>query len=160
MITLLVPRIFRETKGVRFHDISVHGSNGLDLVEHAGQSVSPPNKHGAKQWYVHRHQIDNNRVIKGRRLFELYFAQWKDPHWFVMLDEESGALEIPAGCFHRSHSGHEGSLLLNHAVRDPEYDERHEFNPTVIYGHLLHAPQYHGCTAAQVEQFIKTGTFD
>ena len=157
MIRLHKERTFRQTPGVHFADICVEHSNGIDLVEHTGQSISPPNKFGAKQWYVHRHQIDNNRVIKGHRLFELYFSQWEDPHWFVMLDEDSGALEIPAGCYHRSYSGHEGSLLLNHAVRDPEYDERHEFYPAIIYGHLLHAPKHHGCTAQQAKKFIEFG---
>lgn len=72
-ITLHRPRIFRETPSVRFHDISVEGSNGIDLVEHHGQATSPPNtRYGLKQWYYHKHQTDNNRVIKGQRLFELF----------------------------------------------------------------------------------------
>lgn len=160
MISLLKERTFRETPGVHFADISVPGSNGLDLVEHSGQSVSPPNAGGRKQWYVHAHQDDYNRCIKGHRLFELFYPVWKRPHWFVMLDEKSGALHIPAGCLHRSYSGLDGSLLLNHAVRGPAYDERNEFFPVKTFRHLLHAPQYHSCTAAQVEQFIATGTFD
>lgn len=160
MITLSKPRIFRETAGVRFHDISIPGSNGVDLVEHTGPSVSPPNT-GArnhKQWYVHRHQDDNNRVIKGHRLFELYYARWQDPHWFVMLDETSGALHIPAGCLHRSYSGNDGSLLLNHAVRDTHYDETKEFHPVRSpLDMLFSSPRYHNTTAKEVHHFINHG---
>jgi len=157
MIKLHDPRTFRNTPSVRFQDIGVPGSNGIDLVEHTGQSVSPPNKLGAKQWYMHRHQTDNNRCIRGRRLFELFYAGWEDPHWFVMLDKDSGALEIPPGCYHRSYSGHGGSLLLNHAIRDEQYDESQEFFPVMIYGHLIHAPKYHGCTGQQAKKFIEFG---
>ena len=157
MIKLHKPRIFRETAGVRFHDIGVPGSNGIDLVEHTGQSVSPPNRFGVKQWYMHRHQTDNNRCIQGHRLFELFYARWEFPHWFVMLDKDSGALEIPPGCYHRSYSGEDGSLLLNHAVRDDQYDEGQEFFPATIYGHLLNAPRYHGCYEYQVKKFIEFG---
>lgn len=160
MITLLKERTFRQTPGVHFADLTVPGSNGLDLVEHSGRSISPPNAGGRKQWYVHSHQDDYNRCIKGYRLFELFYPLWKRPHWFVMLDEESGALHIPAGCLHRSYSGVNGSLLLNHAVRGPGYSEENEFFPVKTFRHLLHAPQYYDCTAAQVEQFISTGTFD
>ena len=157
MIKLHKERTFRQTPGVHFADIGVPGSNGIDLVEHTGKSVSPPDRLGLHQFYVHAHQTDNNRVIKGHRLFELFYAGWEDPYWFVMLDEESGALEIPPGCYHRSYSGHEGSLLLNHAVRDDQYDENNEFHPRVIYGHLFHRPRYHGCTEQQAKRFIEFG---
>lgn len=157
MINLAHHRTFRETEGVRFLDISVPGSNGLDLVEHSGPSVSPPNNRGAKQWYIHRHQDDWNRCIKGHRLFELFNSSWRHPHWFVMLDDHTGALHIPAGTYHRSYSGNDGSLLLNHAVRDEGYDENQEFNPTMIWKHHLHAPKYHGCTPRQVDNFIRFG---
>jgi len=157
MIKLTKERTFRQTPGVHFADIGVPGSNGIDLVEHTGASVSPPDKMGLHQFYVHSHQTDNNRVIKGHRLFELFYSKWEDPYWFVMLDDKSGALEIPPGCFHRSYSGHEGSLLLNHAIRDEQYDETKEFHPQIIYGHLFHQPKYHGCTRQQAERFIEFG---
>ena len=138
-------------------DIGVPESNGLDLVEHSGPSVSPPDLRGGKQWYIHRHQDDWNRCIKGHRLFELFNRSWKHPHWFIMLDEHTGALHIPAGTYHRSYSGNDGSLLLNHAVRDEHYDESQEFNPTMIWKHHLHAPKFHGCTPQQVDSFIRFG---
>ena len=158
MINLIEARHFRSTPGVRFDDITIPGSNGLDLVEHTGPSISPPmTKRGRKQWYVHRHQDDWNRCIKGHRLFELFNPFWADPHWFVMLDEKAGALHIPAGCLHRSYSGNDGSLLLNHAVRDTLYDENTEFNPVTNLLHNLAPVRYHNCTLLIVEHFIKYG---
>ena len=54
-------RVFRETKDVVFYDISVEESNASDLVIHEGPAVSPPDDSvGAKQFYVHYHQVDHN----------------------------------------------------------------------------------------------------
>jgi len=158
MIKLTKERTFRRTPGVHFADIGVPGSNGLDLVEHSGPSVSPPDRDGKPQWYVHAHQADNNRVVQGFRLFELFNERWVDPHWFVLLTPESGALHVPPGCLHRSYSGKEGSLLLNHAIRDEEYDENQEFHPvqTDAAGHYTTC--YYGCTPAEVKKFIEEGT--
>lgn len=157
MIRFTEARHFRSTPGVKFDDITVPGSNGLDLVEHSGPSVSPPDKDGRSQWYVHKHQVDNNRVIHGERLFELFNPKWVDKHWLVFLDSISGALEIPPGTFHRSYSGKAGSLLLNHAIRDTWYDETTEFIP-------CHCPlandyplNYHGITPWGAIRFIHHG---
>ena len=158
MIKLHHERTFRRTPGVHFADIGVPGSNGIDLVEHHGPSISPPNKGRRIQFYVHQHQTDNNRVIQGRRLFELYNGLWNKRHWFVMLDESSGALEIPPGTLHRSYSGLKGSILLNHAIRTDEYDETKEFNPVPmpLSGHFART-YYHGCDLESVTRFIQEG---
>lgn len=157
-IILHRPRVFRETPSVRFHDISVEGSNGIDLVEHHGQATSPPNtRYGLKQWYYHKHQTDNNRVIKGQRLFELFYPGWSNPHWFVFLNETTGALEIPPRCYHRSMSCASGSILLNHAIRSDKYDEGKEFNPQVIWKAAMVTPCYHGITHCEADHFIQTG---
>ena len=59
-------RVFRETPDVIFYDISVEGSNASDLVIHEGPAISPPDdKVGAKQFYIHYHQVDHNRVVSG-----------------------------------------------------------------------------------------------
>lgn len=157
MIKLTPERTFRQTAGVHFADISVPGSNGIDLVEHTGPSVSPPDRGKEPQWYVHAHQVDNNRVIHGQRLFELFNPRWNDKHWFVFLTKNSGALEIPAGCYHRSYSGTAGSLLLNHAIRDDEYDETTEFVPRLLPIVSQFPTHYYGITAVEVECFIATG---
>ena len=51
-------RVFRETPDVIFYDISVEDSNASDLVVHEGPAVSPPDDViGAKQFYIHYHQV-------------------------------------------------------------------------------------------------------
>ena len=155
-IKLYEPRIFRTTPGVRFHDITIANSNGLDLVEHEGTSVSPPPADKAL-FYRHSFQIDNNRVLAGQRLFELFCDDWERKHWFVFLDENSGALEIPAGCYHRSYSGLEGSLLINQAIRLDGYDESKEFIPVECPAIGKHTVAFHGITPASVHSFIHQG---
>ena len=156
-IILRQERTFRRTPGVHFADITVPNSNGIDLVEHTGPSTSPADKDGRRCWYVHKHQTDNNRVVHGVRLFELFNPKWMVPHWYVLLDENSGALEIPPGCFHRSHSGNGGSLLLNHAVRDEEYDESKEFDPCHCPAADKFPVHCHGITTWAATTFINHG---
>ena len=39
---------------------------------HTGKATSPPDDVvGAKQFYIHKHQVDHNRVVSGERTFEL-----------------------------------------------------------------------------------------
>ena len=133
-ITFHKDRVFRETSGVHFSDVWLPGQNGLDLVIHHGFAISPPNKQGTgeKTFYIHYHQTDNNRCIQGRRVFELVATkgQMQYQHYMVLLDDNIGALEILPEVYHRSVSCESGSILLNHAVRDAEYCESKEFNPT------------------------------
>ena len=79
-------RVFRETS-VIFYDISVEESNASDLVVHEGPATSPPDDIiGAKQFYIHRHQVDHNRVLSGERTFELINPEWKFPYHIVRLN--------------------------------------------------------------------------
>ena len=43
-----------------------------------------------------------------------------------------GELEIPIGSFHRSISGKDGSVVINHAIRDEQFEPSIEFNPISI----------------------------
>ena len=43
-----------------------------------------------------------------------------------------GALQIPVGTFHRSISNHEGSIVLNQAVRDEKFNPENEFRPVSL----------------------------
>ena len=73
-------KVFRETEDVTFYDISVPQSNASDLVIHETTAISPPDdKYDNKQFYIHYHQIDNNRVISGERTFELINFDWERP---------------------------------------------------------------------------------
>jgi hypothetical protein len=109
-------RVFRETPAVVFYDISVDDSNASDLVVHEGPAVSPPDDAiGAKQFYIHHHQVDHNRVLSGERTFELVNFDWKFPYHIVHM--------------HRSISGENGSIVINQAVRDDEFNADTEFIP-------------------------------
>lgn len=123
-------RVFRETQDVVFYDISVEGSNAQDLVVHEGSAISPPNDAvGAKQFYIHYHQTDYNRVLSGTRTFELVNPEWRYPYHVVHLNRSSGALQIPPGTYHRSISPEEGSIVINQAIRDDEFNAETEFIP-------------------------------
>ena len=123
-------RVFRETPDVIFYDISVEGSNASDLVIHEGPAISPPDdKVGAKQFYIHYHQTDNNRVLSGDRTFELVNRYWKYPYHIVHLNRQSGALVIPTNTYHRSVSGENGSIVINQALRDDLFRAEKEFIP-------------------------------
>jgi len=123
-------RVFRETDDVIFYDISVEKSNASDLVIHTGSAISPPDDVvGAKQFYIHKHQTDHNRVVSGERTFELVNYKWKYPYHIVHLNVQSGALRIPTYTYHRSISGDTGSIVINQAVRDDDFDDKYEFIP-------------------------------
>ena len=123
-------RVFRETQDVIFYDISVEESNASDLVVHEGPAISPPDDVvGAKQFYIHYHQVDNNRVVSGERTFELVNRDWKYPYHIVHLNRTSGALVIPTNTYHRSISGENGSIVINQAIRDDLFRPELEFVP-------------------------------
>ena len=121
--------IFRETPKVTFFDSSITASNGCDIVIHSKKAISPPNDLNEEQYYVHKHQIDNNLVITGERTFILINPLWDEPHHIIYLKRSMGALEIPNGTYHRSISGKEGSVVLNQAIRDKYFDPKREFFP-------------------------------
>ena len=123
-------RVFRETQDVIFYDISVEESNASDLVVHDGPAISPPDDVvGAKQFYIHYHQVDHNRVVSGERTFELVNRDWKYPYHIVHLNRTSGASVIPTNTYHRSISGENGSIVINQAVRDDLFRPESEFRP-------------------------------
>ena len=130
-------QVFRETPDVIFYDISVENNNATDLVEHKGPAVSPPDENGDKQFYIHYHQVDHNRVLSGGRTFELVNPDWSDPYHIVHLNRDSGALIIPKGTYHRSTSSIHGSIVINQAVRDKDFDHTTEFVPVIARQNTL-----------------------
>ncbi len=124
--------VFRETPQVTFFDAGVKGSNGSDVVIHHGSAISPPNDDEIEQYYVHHHQIDHNLVLEGKRTFSLLNPEWEEPHHVIYLNQKMGALQIPIGTYHRSVSGDEGSIVLNQAVRDSDFDPAKEFKPVSL----------------------------
>ena len=126
-------KIFKKTDNVLFYDISIKESNASDLVVHESAAVSPPDdKLGNKQFYIHSHQIDNNRVISGSRTFELINFDWDRPYLIIKLDRDSGALKIPLNTYHRSVSGEKGSIVINQAQRDDLFETNKEFRPVSV----------------------------
>ena len=124
--------IFRETPSVTFLDASIKYSNCSDVVIHRGSATSPPILNGFEQYYVHHHQVDNNLVLEGNRTFTLLNPLWDEPYHIVYLHRSMGALQIPKGTFHRSISGKNGSIVINQAIRDEQFEPTTEFNPISI----------------------------
>tara|TARA_B100000945_G_scaffold44820_1_gene30746 strand:+ start:466 stop:975 length:510 start_codon:yes stop_codon:yes gene_type:complete len=124
--------IFRETPQVTFLDASVKGSNGSDVVIHRGGATSPPDLNGFEQYYIHHHQIDNNLVLEGDRTFTLLNPLWDEPHHIIYLNRSMGALQIPIGTFHKSISGKNGSVVINQAIRDEQFESSVEFDPISV----------------------------
>ena len=132
-INLHKHKVFRKTKDVLFFDITMPGSNASDLVIHDSSAVSPPDDSlGNKQFYIHYHQVDNNRVVHGSRTFELINFDWDRPYQIVKLDRDSGALKIPKKTYHRSVSCDDGSIVINQSERDDLFQAKKEFKPVSI----------------------------
>ena len=132
-IKLKKHKIFKKTDNVLFYDISIKESNASDLVIHESAAVSPPDDElGNKQFYIHSHQIDNNRVISGSRTFELINFDWDRPYQIIKLNRDSGALKIPLNTYHRSVSGEKGSIVINQAQRDELFETNKEFLPVSV----------------------------
>lgn len=127
-------RVFRETPSVEFLDISISGQNATDLVVHKTAAVSPPDDEDYKTFYIHAYQVDHNRILSGSRCFELINPEWQHPYHEIHLSGELmyHSLVIPKGTYHRSVSGKEGSILINQAVRDDDFDEANEFRPVSV----------------------------
>ena len=137
------------------------------LWRHDGFAVSPPSVGDDKQFYSHNHQTDNNRTVYGARVFELVACegQLEHKHYLVYLDDTAGALRIPPRVYHRSVSCRSGSILLNHAIRDEDYDENNEFSPSLVsetpeLKNVLeeNSPICVNATREEIERFINTGS--
>ena len=71
------------------------------------------------------------RVNDGKVLLEIKsFIQKKRIVTYSQLG--MGALKIPVGTFHRSVSNHEGSIVLNQAIRDERFNPENEFKPVSL----------------------------
>ena len=131
-LNFVATNVFRETPDVTFFDAGINGSNGSDVVIHHGAAISPPNDEEFEQYYVHHHQIDHNLVLEGSRTFTLLNPAWDEPHHVIYLNPKMGALQIPIGTFHRSISGKDGSIVINQAIRDEQFEPTTEFDPISI----------------------------
>jgi len=71
-------------------------------------------------------------VLEGIRTFNLLNPEWDEPHYVIFLNSKMSALPIPTGTYHQSVSGPEGSMVLNQAVRDKDFDPKQEFIPVSL----------------------------
>ena len=128
MFQLLDYEVFRNTPAVKFYDITVDNSNARDLVVHTGPAVSPNNDEtGSWQFYMHQHQEDNLLAVSGGRTFYLVNLNWDEPYHEVRVISCGKILRIPPGTYHRSVSDPGGSIVINQAIRDDEFDVVSEF---------------------------------
>jgi hypothetical protein len=129
--TFIPTQVFRETPNVSFYDATISNTNGCDVVRHGPNGMSPPYKDGHTQWYVHYHQVDRNLCVYGSRIFYLVNLDWKEPYHMIYLTPDCGSLYIPIGCYHRSVSGEEGSVLINQSTRGKQFSFETEFIPVM-----------------------------
>ena len=101
-------------------------------------------------------------------MFELVATegQLEHDHYYVRVHSGVGALEIPPRVYHRSVSCKAGSILLNHAIRDDQYDETKEFHPVAAcQDEKLQAvldknqPIYVNGTEHEIQTFLTTGEY-
>lgn len=121
--------VFRETPSVSFYDATISDSNGCDVVCHESEGVSPPYDEEFPTFYVHEHQVDRNLCVHGSRVFYLAHKMWPEPYHKIYITPQTGSLVIPVGCFHRSESGPDGSVLINQPIRSEFFDVNTEFVP-------------------------------
>ncbi len=93
-------------------------------MAHHGAATSPPDDDDFEQFYVHEHQVDQNMVLEGQRIFTLLNPLWDKPLHVVYLVRAMGALQIPKGTFHRSMSCESGNMVLNQSNRDQDFNFR------------------------------------
>jgi len=132
---------FRNTDKVKFHFLPILDDlKGIDRVEHAANAISPGSIDDVERpWYMHPHQVDNLIVFAGTRHVELYTKELGE---IVQLDvtaktiikdgellfEGPAMLSWPTFTYHRISSGAEGSLSVNFAVREEDFDIKTNFN--------------------------------
>ena len=144
----LIPlRKLRRTSGVKFDEIvpsDIPKIHGIDKVVHGPNSISPgpiedstpPVK---RPWYVHRGQDDNLLVLQGTRYIDIYNPKSRESASFIVTPEkiykneklyyDGPAMVVwPAGIYHRIISGQEGSVSINFATRNNNFDLKDNFN--------------------------------
>ena len=92
-----------------------------------------------RPWYMHKHQDDNLLVLQGTRYIDIYNPNNKESASFIVTPDKvykcdklyyNGPAMIvwPAGIFHRIISGSEGSISVNFASRNYDFNLKDNFN--------------------------------
>ena len=159
MLYRIIPlRILRRTSGVKFDEMvpsDIPKIHGIDRVVHGPNSLSPgpiedstpPVK---RPWYMHKGQDDNLMVLQGTRYIDIFKPETKERASFIITPEkiykneklyyDGPAMVVwPAGVFHRIISGEEGSISVNFATRNRNFNLDDNFN---IYDLNIHSGEY------------------
>ena len=140
-------RTLRQTLGVQFHEMAksdIPKISGIDRVIHAPNSISPgPILDGPipvhRPWYMHKGQADNLMVLQGTRYVDIYCTKTREKASFVITPEKiykndksyytgPAMLVWNQGIFHRIISGEEGSISVNFASRNKNFNIDDNFN--------------------------------
>lgn len=140
----LIPlRTLRRTKGVKFDEIvpsDIPKIDGIDRVIHGPNSISPgPIDNIKRPWYMHTGQDDNLMVLQGERYIDVYEPKSNKSASFIVSPDKiykndklyyDGPAMIvwPAGVYHRIISGNDGSISLNFATRNSNFNLDDNFN--------------------------------
>jgi len=144
MLYRLIPlRTLRRTHGVKFDEMvpsDIPKIDGVDRVIHGPNSISPgPVGNIKRPWYMHPGQDDNLMVLQGERYIDIYEPITKKSASFIVSPDKiykneklyyDGPAMIvwPSGVFHRIISGNEGSISLNFATRNKNFNLDTNFN--------------------------------
>lgn len=134
---------FRKTPGVSFDLVRMEflpRIDGMDRVVHEHGAISPgPVGDVARPWYIHQHQEDNLIVMAGKRIVDIYSAEYCRMETFIVEPDRvwkngeifcdaPAMLVWPVNVYHRIVSGESGSSSLNFAVRHPGFDIQTNFS--------------------------------
>jgi hypothetical protein len=147
MYRIIPFRTLRRTAGVQFDEIAksdIPRISGIDRVIHGPNSISPGPVHDSvipvhRPWYMHKGQDDNLLVLQGTRYVDIFNPKTREKASFVVTPNEiykndkiyykGPAMVVwPAGIFHRIISGEEGSISVNFATRNKNFDIEDNFN--------------------------------
>ena len=147
MYRLIPLRTLRKTVGVQFDEIAksdIPKINGIDRVIHGPNSISPGPilddvQPVNRPWYKHDHQSDYLLVLQGTRYVDIFNPKNKEKASFVITPNEvykneklyfkgPAIVSWASGIFHRIISGAEGSISVNLASRDKNFDIESNFN--------------------------------
>jgi hypothetical protein len=167
MYRIIPFRSLRRTVGVQFDEIAksdIPRINGIDRVIHGPNSISPGPVNDSvipvnRPWYMHKGQDDNLLVLQGTRYVDIFNPKTREKASFVITPNEiykndkiyhkGPAMVVwPAGIFHRIISGEEGSISVNFATRNKNFDIQDNFNV------------YHLCTNTGDYYLLKEGVED
>ncbi len=147
MYRIIPLRQLRRTMGVMFDEMvpsDIPKINGIDRVIHGPNSISPGSIDDSaipikRPWYMHPGQDDNLLVLQGTRYIDIFCSKTITKASFIVTPDKiykndklyydgSAMVVWPAGIFHRIISGVDGSISVNFATRNNNFNIKDNFN--------------------------------